>query len=123
VPQGIPPDGYNLFTASADSVKNPNKPREVFMLASAPPPISTINNEKTQVLRAKAAELEAAFLAEMLAHAGFGEARESFGGGIGEDQFASFLRTEQAKAIVEKGGIGLSEHFFRALIQGQASHA
>jgi hypothetical protein len=63
----------------------------------------------------KSKELEAAFLSEMLAHAGLGAAAESFGGGIGEAQFASFLRDEQARALAERGGIGLAEHIFRSL--------
>ncbi|MDN5787029.1 rod-binding protein, partial [Pseudorhodobacter sp.] len=66
-------------------------------------------------LREKAAELETAFLAEMLGFAGLGTARESFGGGIGEEQFSSFLRQEQAAAMVKAGGIGLTEVLFRAL--------
>lgn len=66
-------------------------------------------------LRRKAAELETVFLSEMLGHAGLGDARREFGGGIGEDQFASFLRNEQARAIVAAGGIGLTERLFRAL--------
>jgi peptidoglycan hydrolase FlgJ len=67
-------------------------------------------------LRARAQELETTFLSEMLSHAGMGQARDSFGGGIGEDQFASFLRNAQATAMVDRGGIGLAEHFFRALM-------
>lgn len=75
-----------------------------------------------QTLQDKAEELEAAFLAEMLSHAGFGAARDSFGGGIGEEQFASFLRSEQAGAMVKRGGIGLAEHFFRSLtVQDEAN--
>lgn len=62
-----------------------------------------------------AKKLEATFLAEMLKAAGFGEARESLGGGEGEDQFASFLVQEQATAMVEEGGIGLAENLFRSL--------
>ncbi|MDZ4135049.1 MAG: rod-binding protein, partial [Paracoccaceae bacterium] len=54
----------------------------------------------------------------MLGHAGFGAARDSFGGGIGEEQFASFLRNEQAAAMVKKGGIGLAEVLFRAMAGG-----
>ena len=72
-------------------------------------------------LRALSQQLEAGFLAEMLGHAGMGEARESFGGGVGEEQFSSFLRQEQATAMVRAGGIGLAESFFRALTGG--SHA
>jgi Rod binding domain-containing protein len=74
----------------------------------APPP-------QNNPLREKAAELETAFLAEMLAHAGLGTARESFGGGIGEEQFSSFLRQEQAAAMVKAGGIGLTEALFKAM--------
>jgi Rod binding domain-containing protein len=66
-------------------------------------------------LRHTAQELEAAFLAEMLSHAGLGAAEGPFSGGPGEDQFASFLRAEQARAIVQGGGIGLAEMIFRSL--------
>ena len=76
-------------------------------------------SEDETALRAKAAEFETAFLAEMLGHAGLGEVSGSFGGGIGEEQFASFLRQEQAAAMVKAGGIGLAESIFRAL----AGHA
>lgn len=69
-------------------------------------------------LREKAAQLETAFLAEMLGHAGLGAARESFGGGIGEEQFSSFLRQEQAAAMVKAGGIGLTEALFKAMSAG-----
>lgn len=62
-----------------------------------------------------ARELEASFLAEMLKSAGLGETPEAFGGGPGEDQFASFLRLEQARAMVGAGGIGLAESLFEAL--------
>lgn len=79
--------------------------------------------EKVVILHAKAEELESAFLSEMLKHAGFGAARESFGGGIGEEQFASFLRAEQAKGMVAKGGIGLAEQFFRSMNAQGASDA
>jgi len=66
-------------------------------------------------LREVARDLEASFLAEMLKSAGFGASRETFGGGIGEDQFGSFLREAQAKEMVKAGGIGLSESLFEAL--------
>lgn len=69
-------------------------------------------------LRALSQQLEAGFLAEMLGHAGLGAARQSFGGGAGEEQFASFLRQEQAHAMVKAGGIGLAESLFNAMIEG-----
>lgn len=66
-------------------------------------------------LREAALKIEAGFLSEMLKAAGFGEARDGFGGGIGEEQFASFLREEQAMAMARTGGIGLAESLFEAL--------
>lgn len=63
-----------------------------------------------------AQDLEASFLAEMLKHAGFGEARKSNGGGAGEEQFASMMRNEHARAMAENGGIGLGEAIFQSLL-------
>jgi peptidoglycan hydrolase FlgJ len=74
---------------------------------------------KNNPLREKAAQLETAFLAEMLGYAGLGAPQESFGGGIGEEQFSSFLRQEQAEAMVKAGGIGLTEMLFRAMSGGE----
>lgn len=79
------------------------------------PIAATAQPPKTDPLRKQAQALEAAFLAEMLAHTGLDAASEGFGGGIGEDQFGSFLREEQAKLMVARGGIGLGESLFRAL--------
>lgn len=62
-----------------------------------------------------AQKLEATFLAEMLKSAGFGETRDAFGGGAGEDQFSSFLVQAQADRMVEAGGIGLAESLFEAM--------
>ncbi|PZQ97597.1 MAG: flagellar biosynthesis protein FlgJ [Cereibacter sphaeroides] len=69
-------------------------------------------------LRQLSQQLEANFLAEMLNQAGLGQTSSSFGGGVGEDQFASFLRQEQASAMVRAGGIGLAEQFFKAMTEG-----
>lgn len=69
-----------------------------------------------------ARELEATFLAEMLKSAGLGETPEAFGGGAGEEQFGSFLRMEQARAIVGAGGIGLAQSLFEALKE-RSEHA
>lgn len=66
-------------------------------------------------LKATARALEASFLAEMLKHTGLGESEGAFGGGIGEQQFASFLREEQARLMTQAGGIGLAETVFEAL--------
>ena len=66
-------------------------------------------------LRQSADELEATFLAEMLKSAKLGWPRKTLGGGIGEEQVASLLRLELSRDLVKAGGIGLSEHIFRAL--------
>lgn len=81
--------------------------------------------DRRQALQQKAKELETAFLAEMLGHSGMYEQSQSFSGGIGEQQFASFLREAQANAIVDKGGIGLAEMIFRSLLraEGEKGHA
>lgn len=71
--------------------------------------------ERQAALMAKARELEAGFLSEMLTYAGLTPQEDGFAGGIGEEQFASFLRDEQAKAMVAHGGIGLAEHIFNTL--------
>jgi len=66
-------------------------------------------------LRDAAQKLETSFLAEMLKSAGLGETHDTFGGGAGEEQFASFLRQAQAEEMAKAGGIGLSEALFHAL--------
>lgn len=66
-------------------------------------------------LRQAAEKMEAGFLAEMLKAAGLGKTSTEFGGGAGEDQFASFLVDEQAMQMVKAGGIGLAEALFNSL--------
>lgn len=78
------------------------------------PDLSTPQAEKLwQVSK----DLEAAFLSEMLKSAGFGKAPEAFNGGAGEDQFSSFLVQEQARKMVDAGGIGLAEQLFKSLVE------
>jgi Rod binding domain-containing protein len=80
------------------------------------PPIGTATVPSTDKrLRAVSVELEASFLAEMLKTSGLGKTPEAFGGGAGEDQFSSLLVREQARAMAERGGIGLAEAIFTSL--------
>jgi flagellar protein FlgJ len=88
----------------------PDLPAGSVRRALSPPPAGP-----DAALRQKAQDLEAAFLAEMLGHAGLGRPPETGGGGAGEAQFASFLRDAQAAALVRKGGIGLAKQIFEAL--------
>lgn len=62
-----------------------------------------------------ARDLETSFLSVMLREAGVGAPRAAFGGGLGEDQFASFLADAYAKKFVERGGIGFAEVILRSL--------
>lgn len=66
-------------------------------------------------LHAVARKLESQFLSEMLRHAGLGATETEFSGGIGEEQFGSFLREQQAVGMVRAGGIGLAESIYHAL--------
>jgi Rod binding domain-containing protein len=75
------------------------------------------NPPRNEALWSVARDLEASFLAEMLKSAGVGRTPEGFGGGAGEDHFATFLTREYADATVRAGGIGLSEAIYRALAQ------
>ncbi|NCO86072.1 MAG: chemotaxis protein chel [Rhodobacterales bacterium] len=85
-----------------------------------PPPLAapgtqTATADRDAQLRAAAEKLEAGFLAEMLKAAGVGAPRDAFGGGAGEEQFASFLRDAQAREMVRAGGIGLAQSLFEAM--------
>jgi Rod binding domain-containing protein len=96
------------------------------MHTSVPPPPSPLSGTVQRSsghaeLREKAKELEAAFLSEMLSHAGLSPEDSGFGGGIGEEQFSSFVRAEQARLLVKKGGIGLAETIFDALVKAEES--
>lgn len=115
--------GYNLFTGQAHSGENPLQ-LEVPVQLSQVPSVATATTTTTTaaldrraVLMDKAKALEAAFLSEMLSYAGVDASEGEFSGGIGEDQYASFLRDTQARAIVDHGGIGLAEKLFQSLIR------
>ncbi|TDL81531.1 hypothetical protein E2L08_05275 [Palleronia sediminis] len=85
---------------------------ETTPIAAAPP-------WATPALERAAKELEAGFLAEMLRFAAPTPDDHAFTGGVGEDQFASLLRDEHARAMVEAGGIGLAERIVRAMAVAQ----
>ncbi len=90
---------------------------EPLISVTAGDPGAQINARRRDLLMEKARSLEAAFLSEMLSHAGLDAAEGAFTGGIGEEQFASFLREAQARSIVDRGGIGLAEQLFQSLVR------
>lgn len=78
---------------------------------------TTLSPTRSAQLMKKAQELETNFLSEMLSYSGLDVQKGEFTGGVGEDQFSSFLREAQAKAMVDHGGIGLSQNIFNALVR------
>ena len=81
----------------------------------SPTPAATAHAEAE--VRKAAQAFEASFLAEMLKHSGVNAAPSGFGGGAGEEAFASFLTQEYARMIAERGGVGLAEQVFEMLKQ------
>ncbi len=82
------------------------------------PPLSRApakGNLPDHALRQAAQQLEASFLAEMLKATGLGKMSQDFGGGAGEDQFASFLVQAQADEMAKAGGIGLAQSIYESL--------
>ncbi|WP_425044992.1 rod-binding protein [Primorskyibacter sp. S87] len=55
----------------------------------------------------------------MLKSSGLGQPRKGFGGGPGEDQFATFLVRAQAEEMAKTGGFGLAESIFQSLMARQ----
>jgi len=76
---------------------------------------NTAMQESDFKLREAAQKLETTFLSEMLKSTGFGTVSSAFGGGVGEEQFSSFLRDAQAQELTKAGGIGLAEAIFEAM--------
>lgn len=60
--------------------------------------------------------MESTFLSEMLSSTGLGTTPDSFGGGIGEGHFSSFLTKAYADAMVTEGGIGLAQSIYNSLV-------
>ena len=118
----LPETDYQFFTDAPDDAENPNDREKTMDVTRPGPAMPAPPAPRDAALMARAKELEAAFLAEMLDHAGMSaESGGAFGGGIGEEQFASFLRQEEARMLVERGGIGLAESLFRAMGGGQGN--
>ena len=86
-------------------------------------PVTSPASVRQQQLMKKAEELEATFLSEMLAHSGLSEMQGAFGRGQGEAQFTSFLRQEQARLIVQSGGLGLAEIIFKSMSEAENGKA
>ncbi len=97
---------------------------EPIMAAMAPPaqPQKGGQTVNDPALMAVANEFEAVFLTEMLSHTSLGTTSDSFGGGVGEDAFASLLTREWANHMTERGGVGLSERIYQSLVARKGDH-
>ncbi|HVH03744.1 MAG TPA: rod-binding protein [Amaricoccus sp.] len=86
--------------------------------ATGPPPAPRAEPARAEREAHAAAEaFESAFLGEMLKHSGINAMPSGFGGGAGEEAFASFLTEEYARLLAERGGIGIAERVFGLLEQ------
>ena len=81
------------------------------------PPLPSVSR-RDQDMREAARTVETAFVAEVLKSAGIAQPRAEFGGGPGEDQFASLLQAALAEEIVDAGGFGVAEQVYRQLRAG-----
>lgn len=63
-----------------------------------------------------AQSLESTFLKEMLSQTGL-DSGATFGGGLGEEQFKSFLTETRAEALTQSGGIGLAKAIYETLVR------
>ena len=82
------------------------------------PPGSNVDGRADKLNQAAHA-IEAQFLATLMKSAGLGQARTQMGGGIGEEQFSSFLIEAQAANISQSGGLGLAEAIYAALVESE----
>jgi flagellar protein FlgJ len=81
-----------------------------------PQPAALSSVRATPQIETVAKEFEAAILSELLKAAGAGQGRTEFGGGVGEDNFASLLLDAQARHIAASGGLGFAEMALRGLM-------
>lgn len=93
-------------------------------IASAPAPghpsAGSSDVRLRQQARAVASDFEAVFLASMLETMFAGvDAQPPFGGGSSEKTYRSLLVTEYAKAIAQRGGLGIADHVYREILRAQ----
>lgn len=83
---------------------------------------TTLPTERHNQLGKTAQAFESMILSQMLSTAGLNRVPDAAGGGPGEEQFASFLTEAQAKALAERGGIGIAERLIRAFGRPEVPH-
>jgi peptidoglycan hydrolase FlgJ len=118
---------YDFFTARPQGPADATRPEDPAMdlpaigaLSAANPaatPAGPAPSRAEQMAHKAATDFEASFLAEMLRYGGLNAMPDGFGGGAGEEAFASLLTDEYARLLAERGGIGLAEQVFEAIKQ------
>lgn len=73
-----------------------------------------LSSERDALLKQRAKEFEAAFVAQMLKHGGLSEAI-SAESGFGGEAFASLMLEEVATSLADQGGFGLAENIYQQL--------
>ena len=113
---------YDSFTAMAHSQRRLRRKGRIvtpiinpLAAAPSPPSVEAPQGATDQELWRAAKAFEAVFIAEMMKHAGVGEARQAFGGGVGEEAFQSLLSREWAEDLSEVGGFGLAKEIYEAV--------
>ena len=90
--------------------------RETQMTVPITPHIRAAQNlDRQSQLQAASHEIESQFLSAILNAVDLSTDQNSFSGGIGEEQFKSFLINAQAAEISKSGAIGLAEILFASL--------
>lgn len=88
---------------------------EVSGINSNQPAQERMSSPSTQ--RRVAEEFETVFLSEMLKYSGVNKTSQSFGGGPGEEAFASMLNDAYAEALVSAGGIGIADLVYKSMVE------
>jgi Rod binding domain-containing protein len=86
---------------------------------TAAPPASTVTPQVRARIEKTAHSFEASFLSVMLGEMFQGVSAGSFGGGEGEEAFKSLLTDSMAKAVANRGGIGLSNRIAQEMLRMQ----
>lgn len=90
--------------------------RSLLALSSRLPAKQTLQGKSRETAR----EFEAVFLNSMFSQMFTGiDGEGPFGGGAAVGVWRSFLTQEYAKSFAQKGGIGIADHVYRALIGAQ----
>lgn len=87
--------------------------------AAAPAPSPALDAAADARARQTARDFEAAFIAEMLAHAGLAKSLAG-DSGFGGESFSRFLLDAYAEKLAAKGGFGVADAVYRSIREKQS---